>query len=371
MYLPVILNDRIDALNRAIVLFSSINDYKDSAELKDQCERLIYKEKETIKSKKRRNRAVLLICLAVINIAIIVSLLYINFYISDNYNKAEELLQNQQYTYAYDIYKKLGDYKDAPEKAKECLYLQALDLIKENKRSEANALLEQIKDYKDSADLIHFHSYENIASADPTCGTYGYKDYVCSSCNHSYREIFKATEKHMYIVLNSQIASCTEDGYNDYICTICNHSYREKVNATGHNYTEATCTSPKKCSTCGDKQGEALGHTTDSTKCSRCGTVTFKTITYTGSGSTVKSNIKLPKGKFRITCTMTSGSGNMTMYFNDGSSSYNDLIFNDYIKGSSEVTIISGPVNNGCIVINANDYSGKKMGWKIIIEAIC
>ena len=38
-----------------------------------------------------------------------------------------------------------------------------------------------------------------------------------------------------------------------------------------HVWSPANCTEPKSCSKCGITQGEALGHTTESGACSRCG----------------------------------------------------------------------------------------------------
>lgn len=38
-----------------------------------------------------------------------------------------------------------------------------------------------------------------------------------------------------------------------------------------HNWQAATCTDPKTCSKCGKTQGTALGHTTSTGICSRCG----------------------------------------------------------------------------------------------------
>ena len=38
-----------------------------------------------------------------------------------------------------------------------------------------------------------------------------------------------------------------------------------------HAWNSATCTAPKTCSKCGNTSGEALGHTTESGTCTRCG----------------------------------------------------------------------------------------------------
>lgn len=41
--------------------------------------------------------------------------------------------------------------------------------------------------------------------------------------------------------------------------------------ALGHQFSSATCTSPKTCSKCGTTNGSALGHNYVNNKCSRCG----------------------------------------------------------------------------------------------------
>ena len=47
-----------------------------------------------------------------------------------------------------------------------------------------------------------------------------------------------------------------------------------------HQWEEATCTTPKTCTQCGETEGEALGHTwtdatcTESSTCTRCGETT-------------------------------------------------------------------------------------------------
>lgn len=43
-----------------------------------------------------------------------------------------------------------------------------------------------------------------------------------------------------------------------------------------HAYSSATCTEPQKCSKCGETKGIALGHTTYTGTCTRCGVSFFK-----------------------------------------------------------------------------------------------
>lgn len=324
-------SNKIAALQKAIEGFNSIKDYKDAAVQIDTCERLIYAENEALAKKKKRNTKTLLISMFSFVVIIVAAIVYFGFIMpKNNYSKAEELFANAKYSEAYEIYDMLGNYEDSDEKAKECLYIQATALRNEKKWDEANAMFEQIKDYKDSADLIHLCNFVEVASKDPTCETAGYKDFKCDGCG-----------------------ATTHSDYD----------------AKGHNYSDATCSAPKKCRTCGKTSGSALGHTSGGTKCSRCGTVTFKTLTYSGKGSKTISNINIPRGTFRVTCTMLSDGGLMSVYFPD--SSAGNLIFCDYNTGASSVETITGPYTNATLVINANsDYKGNSASWKITIEAI-
>ena len=254
--------DRISNLEKAIMFFNSIIDYKDSREKIDECERLIQEKKAAIKKRKKRTKIIIFFILGIL------------------------LLVGVALAVAF------------------------------------------------SMGWLHIHKYT---------------------------------------VLESSKATCISAGYEVKKCDICDKNVRVEHKATGHKFVSATCTLPEKCKNCGITNGAALGHISDGVKCTRCKEITFKPLTYSGKGSTVK-NLSLPKGEYRITCTMTSGSGNMTIYLNFGANSNSifneDMIFNDYVAGSSEVTVVEGPIENGSLVVNASNYLGEKCGWKIVIEAI-
>lgn len=324
-------SNRIAVLQKVVEGLNSIRDYKDVAEQIDACERLIYAEKEALAKKKKRNTQILLISLASLLVVIAIAVVYFGFIMPKNsYNKAEELFANAKYSEAYKLYNMLGNYEDSNEKAKECLYIQATALRNEKNWDEANALFEQIKDYKDSADLIHLCNFIEVASKDPTCEAAGYKDFKCEGCG--------ATT------------------HSDYV-------------AKGHNYSAATCSSPKKCKTCGKTSGSALGHTSGGTKCSRCGATTFKTLSYSGTGSKV-IDYSLPNGRFKVTVTMTSGRGavDVKLHYTE---SYGDSYKWFYVTdaGDSEVENINGPMS-GSIVVNASDSYFGNSSWKVTIEAV-
>ena len=67
--------------------------------------------------------------------------------------------------------------------------------------------------------------------------------------------------EHNYVVSSVTAPTCTEVGYTTYICD-CGETYTDdEVPALGHTWADATCTTPKTCTECGETEGEALGHT--------------------------------------------------------------------------------------------------------------
>lgn len=321
--------DKLGDLQKAIEKFTSIKDYKDSEDKIDECERKVVAEKEVIAKKKKRNKTIALIVTPIILIAIVVAIIYATVIVpKQNYEKAEELFAAQNYSQAYDMYAELGDYEDSEEKAKECLYIQAVAYRNDKNWDAANPLFEQIKGYKDSDTLIHYHDYKLVDSKDATCDKSGYKAYKCD----------------------------------------CGYEKKDTLSALGHNYSSATCTAAKKCSRCGKTEGSALGHTSGGTKCSRCGVVTFKTLTFSGTGDKLITGINLPNGKFKITLevsndgwteySMKSMDSDSLLDFSTG---YIDV---KYDNSNVEHSIVDGPLTNGYISIYS--HSGT---WTIKIEA--
>lgn len=68
---------------------------------------------------------------------------------------------------------------------------------------------------------------------------------------------------HVHSYLN---ATCTSPKK----CSVCGETSGSSL---GHSYSDATCTSAKKCIRCGMTSGSALGHNYTNNKCSRCGKV--------------------------------------------------------------------------------------------------
>ena len=72
----------------------------------------------------------------------------------------------------------------------------------------------------------------------------------------------------LVIVLLFSITSCATDPNN----STSNEASGNNTSTTcNHSWDAATCVTPKTCSKCKQTTGSALGHTTDSGVCSRCG----------------------------------------------------------------------------------------------------
>lgn len=94
---------------------------------------------------------------------------------------------------------------------------------------------------------------------------------------------------HNYVLTSSKAATCTSAGQATYTCSKCGDSYQQTVGAaTGHQYSEATCTQPQTCRNCGATTGSAKGHSYNSSgRCTSCGAIQSQSVEITVS---VRSN---------------------------------------------------------------------------------
>ena len=89
-----------------------------------------------------------------------------------------------------------------------------------------------------------------------------YADCVDTDCNRCLAVREAPGHKYTNYVFNND-STCTKDGTETAICDNCGGSKdtRTAVNTkAGHNWIEATCTSPKKCSVCEKLEGEKAAH---------------------------------------------------------------------------------------------------------------
>ena len=134
--------------------------------------------------------------------------------------------------------------------------------------------------------LSEGHSYVSTVTP-PTCTDGGFTTHVCSKCSDSYKDSLVDALGHSY---DSVVTSptCTEGGYTTYTCSVCGGSkVGDEVEALGHAWKDATCTTPKTCSTCGTTEGEAKGHAwkdatcTAPKTCSDCGATEGEVLPHT------------------------------------------------------------------------------------------
>lgn len=179
---------------------------------------------------------------------------------------------------------------------------------------------------------------------------------ILSGCGHSHTwieatciapktcSVCGETEGH-----NAPELSCL----NDAICIRCS----EIISAPGHTMTEATCIEPAKCTVCGEISGKALGHTTTSGVCSRCGLETYETIS--GHGDDVISNISVGSNIYRVHFTH-SGQRNFIVksYATDDS----DLLINEI--GNYDGYVLLSGTSPFAFEITADGY------WTYTIESL-
>lgn len=128
---------------------------KDNAALEYESETSAPKKKNTI-----RNIIIVLSCILAVLMAIggVVFLRAINA--SNDYKKANKLVEQGKYTDAVAIYKDLGDYKDCKTKIKQCNYDIAGDLADSKKYDDAIKLYNELGDYKQSKEKVKLCNYE-------------------------------------------------------------------------------------------------------------------------------------------------------------------------------------------------------------------
>ena len=157
--------------------------------------------------------------------------------------------------------------------------------------------------YTESIPATGKHQYMSQITKKETCVADGLRTYTCHICNDTYTEVVEATQEHQYVGKVTQEATCVNDGTKMFTCAICNNSYTQIIKAS-HTWKNATCTTPKTCSKCNETSGNALGHTTNGTKCSRCGKNTFEKLVFSGNSEcVVATGINLPAGSYKITLT--------------------------------------------------------------------
>jgi len=165
-------SNNIPGINDAISILKEISDWKDSAEYIEKAENMIKEaeEKDRLrkkkledeklaleKSKKAKKKRTLIILIIVILLLVATGIFiffkFINPEIqrSNSYEKAMELMENQQYSDAANEFSLLGDYEDSEYLSEKCTtYIKAVKAMDEEKYEEAVELFEKINGFADS-----------------------------------------------------------------------------------------------------------------------------------------------------------------------------------------------------------------------------
>ena len=111
----------------------------------------------------------------------------------------------------------------------------------------------------DEGSAEHEHAPVAGATSAPTCVDPGYTTYRCD-CGYTYLADRVEPTGHSYGKGVITEPGCIQDGKTTYTCH-CGHSYDEPIPATGHSWSNATCTDPRTCAVCKFTEGTAAGHT--------------------------------------------------------------------------------------------------------------
>lgn len=116
----------------------------------------------------------------------------------------------------------------------------------------------------------HEHSYGSWSTyKSATCTSSGIQRRTCSCGEFEEKTVSSTGHKYGSWTIERQ-PTCTVDGIKSKKCSACGDEITETITAS-HSWQNATCTTPKKCSKCGETDGQELGHSDNGGICSRCG----------------------------------------------------------------------------------------------------
>lgn len=148
-----IAGNTADDYKEALAMLQPIADCPDANKLIHACQQKMEKILAADKKRAKRNKimAVAILCIvAVVIVGIIVAKAFVLPNIQ--YNNAMALYNNEKFDEATQVFEKLGNYKDSPEKIKEIQYHQAEQLYEQNKYGKAAFAFNALGNYKDSSE---------------------------------------------------------------------------------------------------------------------------------------------------------------------------------------------------------------------------
>lgn len=181
---------------------------------------------------------------------------------------------------------------------------------------------------------------------------------TCLICNKKIGEAIG----HKNVIQERIDAGCITEGGIKYVCEVCGNISEEIIDPLGHDWIEATCTDPRTCSRCGEKEeGSVLGHTVSTGICGRCGKEIAEPILFSGEGDSVISDITFGDGLYSVYFTNL-GAGNFIVHgFPDGENK--EYWVNESGAYTGYVLQNTG-FNNGLIEIQSNGV------WSISFQKI-
>ena len=90
---------------------------------------------------------------------------------ANQYTEAQNLMAEESYTEAAEIFKELGDYEDSADQYNLCLYNSGTALMNDKQYEEAAAVFEQISDYEDAAEQLAYCEHEIALENDTSAPT--------------------------------------------------------------------------------------------------------------------------------------------------------------------------------------------------------
>ena len=154
--------DDIPNLERAILVFDSLGDWKDSKERSESCKYRIIaiqqeaKEAEILAIKKKKRAMIIVASTAAFVVFAVAAFFVITkvFIPYSHYKQAEALLTAGDYTRAISGFRALGDYKDSSERILECNYAKAGAQLEEGYYDGAISGFRSLGEYKDSSTRV-------------------------------------------------------------------------------------------------------------------------------------------------------------------------------------------------------------------------
>ena len=174
--------------------------------------------------------------------------------------------------------------------------------------------------------------------------------------------------------------SCSQTGSKTRSCQKCGHEETETIAKSEHGWMDATCTEPRRCSSCDATEGSALSHTGGTATCQhgkicdRCGTE------YTSAGDHETVDATCTSGEYCNTCGKTFGSALGHSYSGDSCSRCGKSVpVSDFIPSSwyplsisgGKVTSCSYAIDGDTILVTVNGHRTLttagvcKLGWTV------